>query len=99
MTIGRGADRHGPLDLDAASREPLRGRQSHRNTSLIQSSNTVTTFLFRQFGTPQKQGHRLLREEDEMQFHGIDLDHAWRIAFWVILVLAALGSAAHAIFA
>jgi hypothetical protein len=34
-----------------------------------------------------------------MQFHGIDLERAWRVAFWVILVLAALASAAHAILA
>ena len=33
-----------------------------------------------------------------MQFHGIHFEHAWRIAFWVILVLAALASAARAIF-
>ena len=33
-----------------------------------------------------------------MQFHGIDLEHAWRIAFWVLLVLATLASAAIAIF-
>jgi hypothetical protein len=34
-----------------------------------------------------------------MQFHGIGFEHAWRIAFWVILILAALASAAHAILA
>lgn len=34
-----------------------------------------------------------------MQFHGTDLEHAWRIAFWVILVLALVASAAHAILA
>jgi hypothetical protein len=33
-----------------------------------------------------------------MQFHGIDLEHAWRIAFWVLLILATLASAAIAIF-
>jgi hypothetical protein len=33
-----------------------------------------------------------------MQFHGIDLEHAWRIAFWVLLILATLASAAVAIF-
>jgi hypothetical protein len=33
-----------------------------------------------------------------MRFHGIDLEHAWRIAFWVILVFAVLASAAHAVF-
>jgi hypothetical protein len=33
-----------------------------------------------------------------MQFHGTDLQHAWRIAFWVLLVLATLASAAIAIF-
>ncbi len=33
-----------------------------------------------------------------MQFHGIDLGHTWRIAFWVLLVLATLASAAIAIF-
>jgi hypothetical protein len=33
-----------------------------------------------------------------MQFHGIDLEHAWRIAFWVLLIVAALASAAIAIF-
>ena len=32
-----------------------------------------------------------------MQFHGINIEHAWRIAFWVILVLAVLASAARAI--
>lgn len=34
-----------------------------------------------------------------MQFHGIDLEHAWRIAFWVILVLTLIASAAHAVLA
>ena len=34
-----------------------------------------------------------------MRFHGIDFEHAWRIAFWVILILAALASVAHAILA
>jgi hypothetical protein len=34
-----------------------------------------------------------------MQFHGIEFEHAWRIAFWVILILAVLASAAHAILA
>lgn len=34
-----------------------------------------------------------------MQFHGIHFEHAWRVAFWVILVLTALASAARAIFA
>lgn len=34
-----------------------------------------------------------------MQFHGFSFEHAWRIAFWVILVLAGIASAAHAIFA
>lgn len=48
---------------------------------------------------PAEAGLRLLTEEDEMQFHGIDFEHAWRIAFWVILVLAGVASAAHAIFA
>jgi hypothetical protein len=33
-----------------------------------------------------------------MHFHGIDLERAWRIAFWVILILAVLASAAHAVF-
>ncbi len=33
-----------------------------------------------------------------MQFHGIDLGHAWRIAFWALLILATLASAAIAIF-
>jgi len=33
-----------------------------------------------------------------MWFHGIP-EHAWQIAFWVILILAAVASAAHAIFA
>ena len=33
-----------------------------------------------------------------MQIHGINVEHAWRIAFWVILVLAVLASAARAIF-
>jgi hypothetical protein len=42
---------------------------------------------------------RFLTEEDGMQFHGIDIERAWRVAFWVILVLAALASAAHAILA
>lgn len=50
-------------------------------------------------GDPQRQDLRLLTEEDEMQFHGIDLEHAWRIAFWVIVVLAGVASAAHAILA
>jgi hypothetical protein len=39
------------------------------------------------------------QEEDEMWFHGIDVEHAWRIVFWVILTLAVVASAAHAIFA
>jgi hypothetical protein len=34
-----------------------------------------------------------------MHFHGIDFEHAWRMAFWVILILAVLASAAHAILA
>jgi hypothetical protein len=34
-----------------------------------------------------------------MQIHGFDLQRAWRIAFWVILVLAVFASAAHAILA
>jgi branched-subunit amino acid ABC-type transport system permease component len=55
--------------------------------------------MIRQFGAPQGRDVRSLTEEDEMQFHGIDLEHAWRVAFWVILVLAAVASAAHAIFA
>ena len=33
-----------------------------------------------------------------MQFRGIHIEQAWRIAFWVILVLAVLASAARAIF-
>ena len=33
-----------------------------------------------------------------MWFHGI-FDQPWRLAFWVILILAAMGSAARAIFA
>ena len=33
-----------------------------------------------------------------MQFHGIDVEHAWRIAFWVILITAVVASAAIAIF-
>jgi hypothetical protein len=37
------------------------------------------------------------RRRSEMQFHGFDLEHAWRVAFWVILILAAVVSAAHAI--
>jgi hypothetical protein len=54
--------------------------------------------MIRQFGAPQgRSGART--EEEEMQFHGIDFEHAWRVAFWVILVLAAVASAAHAIFA
>jgi hypothetical protein len=40
---------------------------------------------------------RLLTEEEEMQIHGLDLQHAWRIAFWVGLILAALASAVVAI--
>lgn len=32
-----------------------------------------------------------------MHFHGTDLEHVWRIAFWVILVLTLIASAAHAI--
>jgi hypothetical protein len=33
-----------------------------------------------------------------MQIHGVDVHHhAWRIAFWVVLILAAAGSAVHAI--
>ncbi len=32
-----------------------------------------------------------------MQFHGIAMEHAWRIAFWVIIILATLESAVHAI--
>jgi hypothetical protein len=32
-----------------------------------------------------------------MQLHSIHFEHAWRIAFWVILVLAVLGSAIRAI--
>jgi branched-subunit amino acid ABC-type transport system permease component len=34
-----------------------------------------------------------------MRFHGIDVEHAWRIAFWLIVTLAGIASAAHAIFA
>lgn len=34
-----------------------------------------------------------------MQFHGIVMEHAWRIAFWVIIILATVASAVHAIFA
>ncbi len=32
-----------------------------------------------------------------MHFRGIHREHAWRVAFWVILILAALGSAVHAL--
>ena len=32
-----------------------------------------------------------------MQFHGIGFERAWRIAFWAVLILAAIASAAHAI--
>ncbi len=31
--------------------------------------------------------------------HGFNFEHAWRIAFWVVLILAAVGSAARAILA
>jgi branched-subunit amino acid ABC-type transport system permease component len=34
-----------------------------------------------------------------MRFHGIDVEHAWRIAFWVIVILAGVASAVHAILA
>ena len=34
-----------------------------------------------------------------MQFHGNYHEHAWRIAFWVIVVLAAVAAAARAILA
>jgi hypothetical protein len=34
-----------------------------------------------------------------MRFHGIDFEHAWRIGFWVVIVLAAVASAVHAILA
>jgi hypothetical protein len=39
----------------------------------------------------------LTEEEEEMQIHGLDLQHTWRIAFWVVLILAALASAVLAI--
>lgn len=32
-----------------------------------------------------------------MRFHGIDVEHGWRIAFWVILILAGVASVAHAV--
>lgn len=32
-----------------------------------------------------------------MQPHGNDMEHLWRIAFWVILILAGVASAAHAV--
>ena len=32
-----------------------------------------------------------------MQFHGIGFEQAWRIVFWVVLILAAIASGAHAI--
>jgi hypothetical protein len=32
-----------------------------------------------------------------VRFRGVDLEHVWRIAFWVILILAALASAGHAL--
>jgi hypothetical protein len=32
-----------------------------------------------------------------MRMNGIDLEHAWRVAFWVILVLAGVASVVHAI--
>jgi hypothetical protein len=32
-----------------------------------------------------------------MRLHGIDFGHAWRIGFWVILILAVFASAARAI--
>jgi hypothetical protein len=32
-----------------------------------------------------------------MRFHGIDLEQAWRVAFWVVLILAVLASAVRAI--
>jgi hypothetical protein len=34
-----------------------------------------------------------------VQFRGGEIDRVWRIAFWVILILAALGSAVHALIA
>jgi hypothetical protein len=34
-----------------------------------------------------------------MRFHGIDVEHAWRIAFWVIVILAGVASAVRAILA
>jgi hypothetical protein len=34
-----------------------------------------------------------------MHFRGIRVDQAWRVAFWVILILAALASAVHALLA
>jgi hypothetical protein len=37
-------------------------------------------------------------EEEPMRFHGIS-EHGWRVAFWVILILAVVASGAHAIFA
>jgi hypothetical protein len=33
-----------------------------------------------------------------MQFHGIGSEHAWRVVFWVIIILAAVASGARAIF-
>lgn len=32
-----------------------------------------------------------------MRFHGINMEQAWRVAFWVVLILAALASAVRAI--
>jgi hypothetical protein len=40
------------------------------------------------------------RKEDlRVQFRGDQFDRAWRIAFWVILILAAAASGAHALIA
>lgn len=33
------------------------------------------------------------------QFHGISVERGWRIAFWVIVILAAVASAVHALLA
>ncbi len=34
-----------------------------------------------------------------MHFHGFHVERAWPVVFWLIIVLAAIASAAHAILA
>jgi hypothetical protein len=36
-------------------------------------------------------------EEERVRFRGLNRDQAWRVAFWVLLIVATVASAGHGI--